>query len=961
MYIVYLNNPFCFLWGSAEATEIDKLSGLICESPQALWKIDMQRQKFYRFLIHERKRRESMELDLQLRLKQQEAVASFGEFAISARNLNELFEQCVRVLTDVLQVDFAKILELDTVHEVLLLRAGTGWHPGLIGQATISSGIDSPAGYTLLYEEPIIVTNLNEDARFTNPSLLKGHHAVSGMSIAIIGREHPFGVLGVYTTTARKFTSYDARFLKSIANILASFIERTRVETELRNSHNELSTILNGVAEAVTVLNPDGQMIYANQAAARMLGYPTRETLLQTSRAEMMAKFVILDEHGETVSPETLPSRRALKGEKAPSQKIRFRILETGEERWSIIDSMPVFDASGAVIMAVNIFRDITDIIHEEQMQQLLAEAGDLLTSSLDYKTTLANLAELSVTYLSDWCVVHIITEDQQIQQLSVSHKDPQKLQLALEYHQKYPPDWEKSTSLTKVLRTGKAAYFPEITDEMLQATAIDAEQLEMMRTLGLKSAMLVPLTAHERILGAISLVWAESGRRYTQDEVAIVQELARRAANAIENAQLYHQTQVLNSELEQRVAQRTKQLEQANRLLKEENEERMRTVHALQNSETMLNSLFESAPDATILTNSEGKIIRVNRQAESLFGYPRHEMLGESIQLLIPTRYHVSHQKYQMGFLRKATARTMGIGRHLYACRKDGTEFNVDIMLSPLQTDEEVLVISSIRNITEQKRLQAELAETHQRLMESIEAERTSLARELHDGPMQDLYGISWNYELLKSSSPSGESQVLIDSAQATILTVIDTLREICGELRPHALDHLGFDKAIHSHVTKLRETHPNIEIKVKLLDNGKLLSDRAKLAIYRVYQNALSNIVRHAEARKVTVTFRRRGQNAYLEIQDDGRGFAIPNRWVELARSGHFGLVGMIERMHAIGGSMEVISSPGEGTTIKVIAPLSTAEYTAAKPSDNGYGRLSGWMDELTGEDPAGRLVDG
>jgi PAS domain S-box-containing protein len=889
--------------------------------------MNMQQKKFYHFLMKERKRREHMETDLQLRLKQQEAVASFGEHAISIRSMDELFDLCVRVLSDVLKVDFAKILELDPVNDILLLRAGTGWQAGLIGREIVSAGANSPAGYTLLYEEPILVKNLDEDARFNNPILLRKHGAVSGMSVAIIGRDHPFGVLGVYTTEPREFSQHDARFLKSIANILASFIERARVETELRHSHNELSIILNGVAEAVTVFNPVGQIIYANQAAANLLGYPSPEILMRATRAEMLTKYEILDENGSILPEDSLPSRRALRGEKPAAQRMHFRIKATGEERWSILDSMPVFDAAGNVIMAVNIFRDITEMMREEQMQHLLAEAGRLLYSSLDYKTTLANLTGLAVAHLSDWCVVHLVDENGSIQQVGVSHKDPEKVELAKELQKKYPPDWEKSKSLANVLRTGKAEYYPEITDELLAATARDAEHLEAIRAVGMRSAMLVPLVAREGTLGVISLIWAESNRRYTRDEVAIVQELASRAAIAIENARLLQQTQALNAELEMRVAMRTRELENANLRLHEEINERIRTYQALQTSEKLMNGLFESAPDATVLVDQKGIIRRVNRQAEMLFGYDRDEIVGQMINKLIPERYHQNHKRHLSSFFKRSVTRTMGVDHELYACNKDGIEFPVDVMLSPLTTGSESLVISSIRDTTKQKKLQAELAETHQRLLESTEAERVSLARELHDGPMQDLYGVLWNYEALKNAL-EGEEAALLENTQDTIQAVVNTLREICGELRPVALDHFGLEKGINTYISKIRESHPDLIVELKIDEQDKALSDRVKVAIYRVVQNALNNIVRHSQAKNALVSFHQNGTMLKLHIQDDGCGFVVPGRWVELARSGHFGLVGMIERINAIGGQMNVISAPGKGTTISVEVPVTELE---------------------------------
>jgi signal transduction histidine kinase len=120
------------------------------------------------------------------------------------------------------------------------------------------------------------------------------------------------------------------------------------------------------------------------------------------------------------------------------------------------------------------------------------------------------------------------------------------------------------------------------------------------------------------------------------------------------------------------------------------------------------------------------------------------------------------------------------------------------------------------------------------------------------------------------------------------------------------------------------VREAHPEIQFHVNLTSDGALLSERTRLALYRVYQNAISNIVRHAQASRVDILFRIEAGEINLVIQDDGRGFNVPDRLVSLARSGHFGLVGMTERIEAIGGQLAMHSEPGSGTTIQVTVPL-------------------------------------
>jgi signal transduction histidine kinase len=152
----------------------------------------------------------------------------------------------------------------------------------------------------------------------------------------------------------------------------------------------------------------------------------------------------------------------------------------------------------------------------------------------------------------------------------------------------------------------------------------------------------------------------------------------------------------------------------------------------------------------------------------------------------------------------------------------------------------------------------------------------------------------------------------------------VIQTLRDICSELRPMGLSHFGLGKAIRSHLLQLMGLHPDIRVEVDVFDDRHQLSERQRLALFRVYQNAISNIMRHAQASYVRVDFRIENEQVILKVQDDGRGFTLPQKWVELTRAGHFGLVGMAERVGSLGGQISVVTEDGCGTTVEVRMPL-------------------------------------
>ncbi len=171
-----------------------------------------------------------------------------------------------------------------------------------------------------------------------------------------------------------------------------------------------------------------------------------------------------------------------------------------------------------------------------------LADASSELASSLDYQATLSKVARLAVPTFADWCAIDVVV-DGRLHRLAVAHVDPAKVQLALDLEERYPSDPGAPTGAWHVMRTGQSELIHEITDEMLAAGVDDEEQLQIARDLQLRSALTVPLVARGRVLGVITWVAAESERLYTEDDLSLAEELAERAAVAIDNADLHSQT----------------------------------------------------------------------------------------------------------------------------------------------------------------------------------------------------------------------------------------------------------------------------------------------------------------------------------------------------------------------------------------------------------------------------------
>ncbi|ODS34144.1 MAG: two-component sensor kinase [Candidatus Scalindua rubra] len=220
------------------------------------------------------------EESLKLHAYQQEEIIKIGRRALKGIGISTLFDEVVSIVARTLDVEFCKILELMPDGKAFLLRAGVGWKEGYVGHATVGTGRDSQAGYTLLSNESVIVEDLRTETRFSAPPLLKDHGAISGMSVIIQGEKRPFGVLGVHTTRRRTFSKDDANFIQAIANVLAESIERKQIEMQFRS-------IFDNSADGIIAINERGIIRLFNLAAEKLFGYTTAEVIGQNVKILM--------------------------------------------------------------------------------------------------------------------------------------------------------------------------------------------------------------------------------------------------------------------------------------------------------------------------------------------------------------------------------------------------------------------------------------------------------------------------------------------------------------------------------------------------------------------------------------------------------------------------------------------------------------------------------------------------
>lgn len=229
--------------------------------------------------------------------------------------------------------------------------------------------------------------------------------------------------------------------------------------------------------------------------------------------------------------------------------EIEYRFLRAsdGAYRWHLGRAVPVRDAEGKILKWFGTCTDIDDRKRDEEAAYFRARALALLSAALDYQTALQRLADLAVPPLADWCCVHLVEADGSIHLLAVAHADPSKVELLWEIEKRQLIDPQGRHGVAKVLRTGESKVYAEIPDSALESVVSDSELLLALRAEGTLSAMCVPLIARGRTLGAISLLSAKSHRRYGRADLNLVEDLARDAAVAIDNARLYREAQEAN------------------------------------------------------------------------------------------------------------------------------------------------------------------------------------------------------------------------------------------------------------------------------------------------------------------------------------------------------------------------------------------------------------------------------
>ena len=299
--------------------------------------------------------------------------------------------------------------------------------------------------------------------------------------------------------------------------------------------------ILAGVRESVVANDREGRIFYWNDAAAEMFGW---------TAGEVFGRHIVETCPAPSVRPQAQEIlEKIAAGERWAGEFLAQR--KNGEVFPILLNVAPVYDAAGGLLGCVGVCSDLTRQKREEELQRFLAEAGSILSNSLEYEATLASVARMAVPALADWCFVDLVGDDGAIRRVATVHVDPARDALGQELA-RWPQCPFGPTLSARVIRSGETWFVEEVNDLTLQEMSAHAEHLRILRAMELGSGIAVPLIARGRTLGVLRFATSRGGRRYGPDDVRLTEELARRVALAVDNARLYQEAQAALAAREQ-------------------------------------------------------------------------------------------------------------------------------------------------------------------------------------------------------------------------------------------------------------------------------------------------------------------------------------------------------------------------------------------------------------------------
>lgn len=663
------------------------------------------------------------------------------------------------------------------------------------------------------------------------------------------------------------------------------------------------TAIFQTIPDGLIITDTRGRVILRNRAAQAY--FSDRDQTLQAEEWPTALGFYLDD--GKTCFPgERMPLVRALQGETPQAEEMIWRGGEAAIERWVSISARGLDDESGKPGGVMVLIQDITERKRMELAREKLAKRNEALykfsRAISEAGNNLAQIAAVAATHTAEWLgdasVVSLTTPGSQELRLAAHHHLLPENRALLRRCLLTARPHAETTLLGGVLRSGEPLFIPSLQPTQLEMVTIQ-ELRPYIREYGVHSLLVAPMVANNKVMGAISLARDRDSKAFTIDDQNFLLDLCNRTALSIENSRLFTS-------------------------LRAEIDKWLHAKEALDTSEERFRAIFEATSLGIKVLDLDGNILQTNTAFQAMLGYASADVIGVPFHQLL----YVRDAPRALRLLRDLLSSGTPDFRFEHRIRhREGHLVWAKTTFTAVKkgggSPELAFLVGIVEDISEQKRIEANLAEMKSRLHSNVERERLHLAQELHDGPMQELYSAIYQIEAMRSQ-PGSVSEEALQSIKNGLQTILGELRSVASELRPPSITNFGLEKAIRSYVAEYREKHPEYDIHLALAQDHQFLPEDMRLALFRILQQSLMNVVRHAEASQINVRFTFDAEEAQLEIRDDGKGFVVPASLVELTRGGHFGLAGAAERVEALGGRLEIRSRPGDGTQVLAAIPL-------------------------------------
>ena len=678
--------------------------------------------------------------------------------------------------------------------------------------------------------------------------------------------------------------------------------ELKQIEAELRSVNEALSQFKNTLdltLDGVVMFGPgDLRFFYANQGITDLLGYDEaelRQMTLQdlTSDSDRDRLMDVLDLlRQESISSYTIETKlRSRSGYLMPVELFLQFVAPMAERQ-----------------RFVAITRDIQERQQAERSRLFMTEASTLLSASLDYETTLRQIAQLSVDYLADICLIDLVKEDGAFQRLAAAHVDPLKEEHLLSHLKQYPPTLEHHELIREALQTGQAQLAPHISQDFINRAAQDEHHLSILQQLQLSSAIVAPLSLQGRILGTLSLFTAASGRTYQETDILLAEDLARRAALAVENARLYRQAQDASDRLRRAIVVLGEQQQQLRTLQRLTNLLNQRLADLPELLRVMVNAVYEAIPAADfgliVLQNAQTQRLELTATAGKMVDRVQADDSFEVGEGLIGQVFSTGESLFIQAELQQTQAALEGIPSALCAVPIESAQagrlgvlaigswenhqafdqeeqqllvafgeqaaiaLNNAQLINALEEREEQLALQNdllAQQNAELEQQRQQIQRQNRQLQEASRLKSQFLATMSHElrTPMNAIIGFSQlllrqrRYPL-QSQQTDMVNRILNNGKNllGLINDILDLSKIEAGRLELN-LEEFALDGLVLSTVDELRSLadQKNLSLKVYTnLQNTRVINDRRRLR--QVLVNLISNAIKFTESGEVKVT---------------------------------------------------------------------------------------------------------